>query len=292
MTTTKTIKQVTEIYKAPAPHTVGDGFRVQNVFPNGNRLGRRISPFFLLDYAAPAYFPPASKPRGVDEHPHAGFETVSILYQGALEHRDSAGNYGKLTAGDVQWMTAGSGLVHEEKHETEFSKRGGILEAVQLWVNLPKAHKRTAPHYQDLSKDGIPVIPVGKESYIRVIAGRFDGQTGPAQTYTPINLYDIQLKAGDTVTLSLPEGYNTGIITLKGAVIFNEADKAHGVEIALFDTSEGEILISATEDAALLVLNGEPINEPIFAYGPFLMNTQEEITQAIDDYNAGKMGRL
>ncbi len=271
---------------------VGNGFSVQNLFPNGNRLGRRISPFFLLDYAAPAYFPPTATPRGVNEHPHAGFETVTILYQGALEHRDSAGNYGKLFAGDVQWMTAGAGLVHEEKHETEFSKRGGTLEAVQLWVNLPKAFKKTAPHYQDLSKDRIPVIPVGKESYIRVIAGQFEGHTGPARTYTSINLYDIQLKAGDTVTLSLPETYNTGIVTLKGAVTFNEVDKTRGVEIAMFDTNGEDILVTATEDAALLVLNGEPINEPIFAYGPFLMNTQEEIAQAMDDYNAGKMGHL
>jgi len=292
MTTTKTIKQVTEIYKAPAPHMVGDGFRVHNFFPNGNRLGKRISPFFLLDYGAPAYFPPTDKPRGVDEHPHRGFETVTILYQGALEHRDSAGNYGKLRAGDVQWMTAGSGIVHEEKHETEFSKQGGTLEAAQLWVNLPKAHKMTAPHYQELLKEQIPVIPVGQDSYVRVIAGQFNGQQGPAQTYTPVNLYDIQLKAGESVMLSLPEGYNTGIVTMKGVVTYNEKDTARKTEIAMFDTSGEDIQITATEDASLLVLNGEPINEPIFAYGPFLMNTQQEILEAIDDFNAGKMGRL
>lgn len=292
MITMKTVKNVSNIYKAPAPHMVGDGFRVQNVFPNGNRLGKRISPFFLLDYGAPAYFPPTDKPRGVDEHPHRGFETVTILYQGALEHRDSAGNYGKLYAGDVQWMTAASGVVHEEKHETEFSKRGGTLEAVQLWVNLPKAYKMTTPRYQELSKNRIPVVPVGNSSQVRVIAGSFNGHNGPASTFTPINLYDIQLKAGDTVTLTLPENYNTGIVTLKGSVSYNETHAAKEVEIALFDTAGEEITITAITDATLLVLNGEPINEPIFAYGPFLMNTEQEIIAAIDDYNAGKMGRV
>ncbi|GAA0528190.1 pirin family protein [Chitinophaga japonensis] len=292
MTSTKATKQVSDIYKAPAPHMVGDGFRVQNVFPNGNRLGKRISPFFLLDYGAPAYFPPTDKPRGVDEHPHRGFETVTILYQGALEHRDSAGNYGKLFAGDVQWMTAASGVVHEEKHETEFARSGGTLEAAQLWVNLPKAHKMSAPRYQELSKDRIPVVPVGSNSHVRVIAGSFNGHAGPASTFTPLNLFDVRLAAGDTVTLSLPDGYNTGIVALKGAVRYNDARESQAVEIALFDTAGEEITITALADASLLVLNGEPINEPIFAYGPFLMNTQQEILEAIDDYNAGKMGHL
>jgi len=292
MTTTKTIKNVSSIYKAPAPHMVGDGFRVQNVFPSGNRLGKRISPFFLMDYAAPAYFPPTDKPRGVDEHPHRGFETVTILYQGALEHRDSAGNYGKLYAGDVQWMTAASGVVHEEKHETEFAKRGGTLETVQLWVNLPKAYKMTAPKYQELSKANIPVVPVGDGSQLRVIAGAFNGVKGPASTFTPLDLYDIQLKAGDTVKLTLPEAHNTGIVTLKGSVNYNETHAAKEVEIALFDTVGEEISITAITDATLLVLSGEPINEPVFAYGPFLMNTEQDIIAAIDDYNAGKMGHL
>lgn len=287
-----TTKRVNEIYKAPAPHMVGDGFSVQNVFPNGNRLGRRISPFFLLDYGAPAYFPPSDKPRGVDEHPHRGFETVSIVYQGALEHRDSAGNKGKLFAGDVQWMTAASGVVHEEKHEKEFTRRGGTLEIAQLWVNLPKAYKMTAPRYQELLKEQIPVVPVGNNSKVRVIAGAFNGQRGPAQTFTPINLLDIKLAAGDTVNLHLPEGYNTGIVALHGEVNYNGSHTAQAVEIAVFDTAGEDITVTAISDATLLVLNGQPIDEPIFAYGPFLMNTQQEIMEAIDDYNAGKMGHL
>ncbi|HEU4551843.1 MAG TPA: pirin family protein [Chitinophaga sp.] len=292
MSATATIKKVSEIYKAPAPHMVGDGFSVQNVFPNGNRLGRRISPFFLLDYAAPAYFPPGNKPRGVDEHPHRGFETVSIVYQGALEHRDSAGNFGKLHAGDVQWMTAASGIVHEEKHEQEFTKRGGTLEIAQLWVNLPKAYKMTAPRYQELLKEQIPVVPVGSNSHVRVIAGTFNGQQGPAHTFTPLNLWDVKLAAGDTVTLHLPDGFNTGIVTLHGEVNYNNTHTAGSVEIAMFDTAGETITVTAIADATLLVLNGQPIDEPIFAYGPFLMNTQQEIMQAIDDYNAGKMGHL
>lgn len=271
---------------------VGDGFSVQNVFPNGNRLGRRISPFFLLDYGAPAYFPPGDKPRGVDEHPHRGFETVSIVYQGALEHRDSAGNYGKLYAGDVQWMTAASGVVHEEKHEKEFTKRGGTLEVAQLWVNLPKAYKMIAPRYQELLKEQIPVVPVGNNSKVRVIAGAFNGQQGPAHTFTPINLLDVKLAAGDTVNLHLPEGYNTGIVLLHGEVNYNGTHTAQSVEIAMFDTAGEDITVTAISDATLLVLNGQPIDEPIFAYGPFLMNTQQEIMEAIDDYNAGKMGHL
>jgi len=271
---------------------VGDGFRVQNVFPNGNRLGRRISPFFLLDYGAPAYFPPSNKPRGVDEHPHRGFETVTIVYQGALEHRDSAGNRGKLYAGDVQWMTAASGIVHEEKHEQEFTQRGGTIEMAQLWVNLPGAYKMTAPRYQELRKEQIPIVPAGANSQVRVIAGTYNGHQGPAHTFTPLNLLDIKLAAGDTITLHLPNGFNTGIVTLHGEVNFNNTHTARPVKIAMFDTTGEDITVTAISDATLLVLNGQPIDEPVFAYGPFLMNTQQEIMQAIDDYNAGKMGHL
>lgn len=292
MNTVKSIKKVTGVYKATAPHMVGDGFRVQNLFPNGNRLGKQMSPFFLLDYAAPVNFPPSETPRGVDAHPHRGFETVTIVYQGALEHRDSGGNYGKLYAGDVQWMTAASGVVHEEKHEAGFSKRGGTAEMAQLWVNLPKAYKMTAPRYQTLLKDQIPVVPVGANSRVRVIAGQFNGHQGPAHTFTPVNVLDVQLKAGDTLTLPLPDGYNTGIVTLNGNVRYNDTHTSEAVEIALFDKAGEEITVTAISDATLLVLNGEPINEPIFAYGPFVMNTQQEILEAIEDYNNGKMGSL
>jgi redox-sensitive bicupin YhaK (pirin superfamily) len=293
MTTEKNIKKVDQIYKAAAPHMVGDGFKVQNLFPSGSRTGmKRLSPFFLLDYAAPVSYPPSEAPRGVDEHPHRGFETVTIVYQGALEHRDSAGHYGKLYAGDVQWMTAASGVVHEEKHETEFSKRGGTVEMAQLWVNLPKAHKMSAPGYQTLVKDQIPIVPVGAGSSLRVIAGSFNGHQGPASTFTPLNVFDLQLKAGDTINLNLPEGYNTGIVALKGSVRYNDTHSSNAVELALFDNAGEDITVTAISDSVLLVLSGEPIDEPVFAYGPFVMNTQQEILEAIEDYNKGKMGSL
>jgi hypothetical protein len=287
------IKKVAHVYQGAAAHMVGDGFKVQNLFPNGNRMiGKQLSPFFLLDYAAPSYFPPSDKPRGVEEHPHRGFETVTIAYQGALQHRDSGGNAGRISAGDVQWMTAASGVVHEEKHDEEFTKNGGTLEMVQLWVNLPKAHKMDKPRYQSLLKEDIPVIKYEDGSYVRVIAGEWEGQPGAAKTFTPLNLFDIQLKAGKTIQLNLPDGYNTGLVVLKGDVNINDSHQAKGVEIAVFEQAGGQIMVTAVEDASLLLLNGEPIRESIFAYGPFVMNTKEEIVTAIDDFNNGKMGRL
>ncbi|WP_346317337.1 pirin family protein [Chitinophaga sp. YIM B06452] len=289
----KSTKQVAKVFEGAQTHMVGDGFRVQNLFPNGNRIGnRQLSPFFLLDYAAPHYFPPSDQPRGVDEHPHRGFETVTIAYQGALEHRDSGGNAGKIGPGDVQWMTAASGVVHEEKHEREFTRNGGTLEMVQLWVNLPKAHKMDPPRYQGLEKKDIPVADLGGGSYLRVIAGEFDGQKGAAKTFTPLNLFDVQLKAGKSIELPLPDGYNTGIVVLKGEARFNDTHTAKGVQIAVFETKGEVITVTALTDASLLVLNGEPINEPVFSYGPFVMNTKEDIIQAVEDYNNGKMGHL
>ncbi len=290
---TTTTKQVAHIYEGAQPHMVGDGFRVQNLFPNGNRMiGKQLSPFFLLDYAAPHYFSPSETPRGVEEHPHRGFETVTIAYQGSLEHRDSGGNSGKIGPGDVQWMTAGSGLVHEEKHAHDFTLNGGTLEMAQLWVNLPKAHKMDAPRYQEILHENIPVIDLGNGSYARIIAGDFNGQKGAAKTFTPVNLFDIRLTAGTETALHLPDGYNTGIVVLKGEISINGTHHAKGVEIAVFEQKGDVITVKATTDATLLVLNGEPIQESIFAYGPFVMNTKEEIIQAIDDYNNGKMGRL
>lgn len=290
---THTTKQVAHVYQGAQPHMVGDGFKVQNLFPGGNKMiGKQLSPFFLLDYAAPHYFLPSETPRGVEEHPHRGFETVTIAYQGALEHRDSGGNSGKIGPGDVQWMTAASGVVHEEKHEAEFTRNGGVLEMAQLWVNLPKAHKMDAPGYQSILNADIPVADLGNGSYARVIAGDLSGVKGPAKTFTPVNLFDIRLTAGTETVLTLPDGYNTGIVVLKGAVSINGTHKAKAVEIAVFEQKGETITVKAEEDSTLLVLNGEPIQESIFAYGPFVMNTKEEIIQAIDDYNNGKMGRL
>lgn len=288
-----TVKKVAHVYKGTAAHMVGDGFKVQNLFPNGNRIiGKQLSPFFLLDYAAPSYFPPSDQPRGVDEHPHRGFETVTIAYQGALQHRDSGGNAGRIGPGDVQWMTAASGVVHEEKHDEEFTKNGGTLEMVQLWVNLPRAHKMDKPRYQSLQKDDIPVIRYDDGSYVRLIAGEWEGQQGAAKTFTPLNVFDMQLKAGKTIQFSLPDGHNAGLVVMKGEVSINDSHQARAVEIAVFEQAGESITVTAREESSLLLLSGEPIQEPIFAYGPFVMNTKDEIITAIDDFNNGKMGRL
>lgn len=271
---------------------VGDGFRVQSVLPGGTRTqNNKVSPFILMDYGAPSYFPPTTRPRGVDQHPHKGFETVTVVYQGELEHRDSTGSHGKLEPGDVQWMTAAAGIVHEEKHETEFSKRGGKVEMAQLWVNLPKAFKNSQPGYQNLTKAEIPVIKISEEGYVRVIAGEYNGTKGAAKTFSPVNVLDVQLKKGDKITVSYPQHYNTIAVMLRGEADFN-GNTAKGVETVLFEQDGTDINITALEDAGMLILSGEPINEPIVAYGPFVMNEPEEINEAINDYNAGKWGFL
>ena len=287
----ESIKPVLHVYQSGSTHWVGDGFHVRNLFPS-NDLDQQLSPFLLLDYAGPTHFPPTDRPRGVGEHPHRGFETVTIVYQGVLEHRDSAGNHGTIGPGDVQWMTAASGVVHEEKHEREFAKRGGTVEMVQLWVNLPAALKMTPPRYQTLldRKSLWSISPT--RLVCRVIAGDFHDVEGPANTYTPIDLYDLRLKAGHHAELTLPGGYNTAIFLLHGDILLNGSHAMKASELALFDTSGERIAIDAREDATLLVLNGEPIHEPVARRGPFVMNTEEELVEAANDYQAGKMGHL
>ena len=288
----ESIKPVLHVYQRGSTHWVGDGFHVRNLFPS-NDLDQQLSPFLLLDYAGPTHFPPTDRPRGVGEHPHRGFETVTIVYQGVLEHRDSAGNHGTIGPGDVQWMTAASGVVHEEKHEREFAKRGGAVEMVQLWVNLPAALKMTPPRYQTLLRAQIPEVDLPDGAgLVRVIAGDFHGVKGPANTYTPIDLYDLRLKAGHHAELTLPGGYNTAIFLLHGDILLNGSHAMKASELALFDTSGERIAIDAREDATLLVLNGEPIHEPVARRGPFVMNTEEELVEAANDYQAGKMGHL
>ncbi|RFS22527.1 pirin family protein [Chitinophaga silvatica] len=288
----KTQKNVNQIVIAAAPHMVGDGFRVQSTLPGGTRSeNNRISPFIMLDYSAPNYIPPAPQPKGVGEHPHKGFETVTIVYQGELEHRDSTGSHGKLFPGDVQWMTAGAGILHEEKFSEDFTKLGGKAEFAQLWVNLPKANKNTPPAYQNLTKADIPVVSAGNGSSVRVIAGNYNDVKGAASTFSPVNVWDVHIKAGDELSFSIPANFNTATVVMQGAVKINGAE-VKAVQTALFDQSGTEISIVATQDTNLLLLSGEPINEPIFAYGPFVMNTEEEIITAINDYNAGKWGSL
>ena len=286
-----TQKQVLGVHSYGSKHWVGDGFPVRNLFPS-NGVKTQISPFLMLDYAGPTRFEPSNHPRGVDEHPHRGFETVTIAYQGSVDHRDSAGNSGTIHAGDVQWMTAASGVVHEEKHSKDFTEAGGTFEMVQLWVNLPKAHKMTAPRYQTLVKDQIPVVELAAGAQARIIAGELNGASGPARTFTPLNVWDVRLAPGSRAELTIPAGHNTGIVQLKGDVLVNGTPLDGDARMALLSPEGETVTLEGRQDSILLVLSGEPINEPVVNYGPFVMNTRAELQEAIEDYNAGKMGRL
>jgi redox-sensitive bicupin YhaK (pirin superfamily) len=284
-------KQVLGVHEATSSHWIGDGFPVRTVFPSNGVT--ELSPFLLLDYAGPARFEPSNRPRGVEEHPHRGFETVTISYQGSIDHRDSGGNSGTVNAGDVQWMTAASGVVHEEKHGKDFTAKGGDFEMVQLWVNLPAAYKMSEPRYQGILSIDIPHVELGPGAYARVIAGALNGAKGPARTFTPVNLFDVRLEAGGTGKLRLPVGHNAAIVLLRGEVVVNGSSTLKGIaQVAPLSTSGETVLLEAKAQSLVLVLSGEPINEPVASYGPFVMNTQAEIRQAAEDYRAGKMGRV
>ncbi|MBL8179596.1 MAG: pirin family protein [Bryobacterales bacterium] len=290
-TNTTDRKTVRGVFEPGSEHWVGDGFPVRNLFPS-NGLVQQMDPFLMLDYAGPVEFPPAQHPKGVGEHPHRGFETVTIAYQGAVAHRDSSGSAGVIYPGDVQWMTAASGVVHEELHEREFSLRGGMFEMVQLWVNLPAAHKMSKPGYQAIASGQIPSVPIGEGATARVIAGELPGAKGPAQTFTPINVWDLRLSPGASAALPLPAGHNASIVLLRGSVTVNGAAADAGPRLILLSREGQSAVVEASADSLLLVLTGEPIDEPVASYGPFVMNTQAEIMQAIADYRAGRMGRL
>lgn len=293
MTTTAVkTKSILQVRGPGSNHWVGDGFPVRNLFPS-NGIDEQVNPFLMLDYAGPSYFAPTQKRQGVGEHPHRGFETVTIAYQGAVEHRDSAGNAGTIFPGDVQWMTAASGVVHEEKHERAFAEKGGTFEMVQLWVNLPAAVKMSAPRYQGIAKEQIPSVELGAGSYARVIAGELNGVRGPAKTFTAVNLFDVRAKAGERFEIALPEGQNSAVVLLKGKVVLNGETRLEGeAQIAVLSPEGDVVRIEASQDTTLLILSGEPIDEPVANYGPFVMNTQEELAQAVKDYRDGKMGRL
>lgn len=291
-TATAATKEILGLYQPGSTHMVGDGFPVRNLFPS-NELDREVSPFLMLDYAGPQYFAPTDHPRGVGEHPHRGFETVTIVYEGVVSHRDSTGNAGVIGPGDVQWMTAASGLVHEELHEKAFARKGGTLHAIQLWVNLPKASKMSAPGYQTILNADIPAVDLdGGAGRLRVIAGSFLGHKGPARTFTPIELYDLHVKAGHRVQLSVPNGQNTSIFVLQGRVAVNESREVGEAELIVCKRNGSQVVIDARQDSRLLLMSGEPIEEPIARYGPFVMNTRAELIQAVEDYQTGKMGHL
>jgi quercetin 2,3-dioxygenase len=282
----------------PSPHWVGDGFPVRSLF-SYDSLGKEASPFLLLDHAGPAPFPPAAKPRGVGEHPHRGFETVTVVYEGEVAHRDSTGKGGVIGPGDVQWMTAGSGILHEEFHSEAFTARGGDLHMAQLWVNLPASAKMTAPGYQSITAAQIPAVALPDNAgALRVIAGRYAGEQGPAHTFTPMSVWDVTLRRGGRVTLPSPEGWTQLVALLKGRVRVNGAAAAAGpAQIAVLSRTGADFTLEVPEEesdaeARLLVLAGEPIDEPVVGYGPFVMNTREQITQAIEDFNRGAFGRM
>lgn len=286
------LKDVLAIHRPGSRHWVGDGFPVRNLIP-GDGVGEQLSPFLLLDYAGPADFPPTDTPRGVGEHPHRGFETVTIVYDGMVAHRDSAGHAGVIGPGDVQWMTAGSGVVHEERHERAWAKKGGTFHAVQLWVNLPKAHKMAKPGYQTLRNAAIPSVELpGGAGRLRVIAGEYQGLRGPAKTFTPVYLSDLRLTTGGRAELSLPAGFNAAVVVLRGTASVNGTGPLQEAELARLGLSGEWIVIDARSEVLLLVLGGEPIPEPVARYGPFVMNTPDELAQALEDYRAGRMGRL
>jgi redox-sensitive bicupin YhaK (pirin superfamily) len=284
------LKRVLEVRKPPHGHWVGDGFPVRTIFDYGNAAA--TTPFLLMDHAGPYPFPPASNRRGVGEHPHRGFETVTILYSGEVEHRDSGGGGGKIGPGDVQWMTAGSGVVHEEMHSEAFTKSGGPFEAIQLWVNLPARLKMTQPKYQTLLSSDIPDVALPDNAgRVRVIAGAFGANNGPAKTFTPMNLWDMRLNAGGGASLSAPAGHTGAVFVLSGKVSVN-GTQARDAELVVLDRKGEAIRVDAEADSKLLFLSGEPIDEPVFGYGPFVMNTEAEIRQAITDYQSGRMGHL
>jgi redox-sensitive bicupin YhaK (pirin superfamily) len=288
----KTRKKLRCIQRSADRHWVGDGFPVRTLFAYP-ALGSVLSPFLLLDYAGPMEFTPTTERRGVGVHPHRGFETVTIVYDGEVEHRDSSGGGGKIGPGDVQWMTAAAGVVHEEFHGREFARRGGTFEMVQLWVNLPAKDKMAPSRYQSIRNQEIPAVTLADGAgVVRVIAGAFVGTTGPAQTFTPIDVWDLRLARGRRTAITVPDGYTTALALLRGSLRVNDSDALAPAEVGLFDRAGERIAIEVDEDATALLLAGEPIDEPIAGQGPFVMNHAREIRQAIVDYQSGRMGHL
>lgn len=288
------IKKVESIIAPPAPHMVGDGFRVHNFIPHLGQLSReRMNPFILLDYNAKMEFSPREEPRGVGVHPHRGFETVTIVYKGKVAHHDSRGNSGVIDPGDIQWMTAASGVLHKEYHEDKFSRQGGEFHVVQLWINLPAKDKKAEPKYQSIMNSEIPKVELPNDAgQIEVIAGNYQDTKGVASTFTPMYLYNIRLNRGESVELSFPENYNTAVLAVEGSVKINNNELVPTDYFALFENKGEHFSIQAVNKATILVLSGEPINEPIASYGPFVMNNVAELKQAYIDLGAGKFGKL
>ena len=285
-------KQVEMVLAPKQPHFVGDGFRVHNFIPSGYGLTmERMDPFIMLDYASRYHFPPTGKPKGVGVHPHRGFETVTIAYKGSVAHHDSAGGGGEIKEGDVQWMTAASGVLHKEYHAESFCTTGGDFQMVQLWVNLPAKDKMSTPKYQAIENSNIPKIKVNG-GVVEVIAGAYQDHKGAASTFTPVNMLNAKLASGGSATFSFPSNHNTCILVIEGEVILNDTEDVPLDHLALFKNEGETFTIKATQNSIVLILSGEPINEPIAAHGPFVMNTREQIMEAFQDYELGKFGEL
>lgn len=283
-----------EIVASPKPaHFVGDGFRVHNFIPGIQGMDmKRMDPFIMLDYNSKFHFNGSENPRGVGVHPHRGFETVTIAYQGKVEHHDSAGGGGIIGEGDVQWMTAAKGVLHKEYHETEWSKTGGIFQMVQLWVNLPSVYKMSCPKYQAIKNADMEKVDLGDNGYVEIIAGEYNGHKGPATTFSPVNMMNAKLQSGGKAEFDFPASFNTGALIIEGSIIVNGERKVPADHFVLFQNEGETFSIEAAENAVVLIISGQPLNEPIYPHGPFVMNTREEIMQAFEDYNTGKFGYL
>ena len=286
------MKKLAFIKRNGGSHWVGDGFPVRGIF-SYNDIADELSPFLLMDYAGPADFPATTRKLGVGQHPHRGFETVTIVYEGGVSHRDSSGGGGTIGPGDVQWMTAASGLLHEEYHSPDYAAKGGPFEMVQLWVNLPAKDKMSAPGYQGIVADDIPEVALpGNAGTARIIAGNYGNASGPARTFTPMNVWDLHLKAGHRIALELPEGHTTALFVLRGSLRIDDKHAVRAAELAVMEREGSQLAFDVTDDAIVLLLNGAPLNEPIVGHGPFVMNTREEIMQAFNDFNSGRFGQI
>ena len=286
------MKQITGIYTAPSQHWVGDGFPVRSMFSYQTH-GEQLSPFLLLDYAGPHHFPAGTGKRGVGEHPHRGFETVTVVYSGEVEHRDSTGRGGVIGPGDVQWMTAGAGILHEEFHSAEFTRTGGELKMIQLWVNLPAKDKMTQPGYQSITADVIPDVELPNNAgHMRVIAGRYEDIVGPAHTFSPLNVWDLQLNQSQEITLHQPAGWSTALVVLEGEVVVNGEGSAREGQLVVLSQKGEALHLSASSNAKVLLMAGEPLQEPIVGYGPFVMNSKAQIAEAVRDFNSGRFGQI
>ncbi|MBZ7368300.1 pirin family protein [Klebsiella grimontii] len=286
------MKQITGIYTAPSQHWVGDGFPVRSMFSYQTH-GEQLSPFLLLDYAGPHHFPAGTEKRGVGEHPHRGFETVTVVYSGEVEHRDSTGRGGVIGPGDVQWMTAGAGILHEEFHSAEFTRTGGELKMIQLWVNLPAKDKMMHPGYQSITADVIPDVDLPNNAgRMRVIAGRYEDTVGPAHTFSPLNVWDLQLNQSQEITLHQPAGWSTALVVLEGEIVVNGEGNAREGQLVVLSQKGEALHLAAGTNAKVLLMAGEPLLEPIVGYGPFVMNTKAQIAEAVRDFNSGRFGQI